>query len=94
MDDVTPISDVLLDTDKRYLIHPLHHPKDHANARILAEGLAELPAVVCQTSARKYSIERKLIRLEIASTTNHRRISRLASISCLRLASSVVRACS
>ena len=38
MDDVSPVSDVLLDTDKRHLIHPLHHPKDHANARIFTRG--------------------------------------------------------
>jgi adenosylmethionine-8-amino-7-oxononanoate aminotransferase len=38
MNDVTPISNVLLDTDKRHLIHPLHHPKDHANARIFVKG--------------------------------------------------------
>jgi adenosylmethionine-8-amino-7-oxononanoate aminotransferase len=38
MDDVSPISDVLLDTDKRHLIHPLHHPKDHTNARIFVRG--------------------------------------------------------
>src|ERR1700676_1801440 len=38
MDDISPISDVLLDADKRHLIHPLHHPKDHAAARIFTRG--------------------------------------------------------
>jgi putrescine aminotransferase len=38
MDDVSPISDVLMDSDRRHLIHPLHHPKDHANARIFTRG--------------------------------------------------------
>ena len=38
MDDVSPISDVLLESDRRHLIHPLHHPKDHANARIFVRG--------------------------------------------------------
>ena len=38
MDDVSAISDVLLDADKRHLIHPLHHPKDHTNARIFIRG--------------------------------------------------------
>src|SRR5580693_5699625 len=38
MDDVSPVTDVLLDADKRHLIHPLHHPKDHAAARIFTRG--------------------------------------------------------
>jgi adenosylmethionine-8-amino-7-oxononanoate aminotransferase len=38
MNDVSPVSDVLMDSDKRHLIHPLHHPKDHANARIFTRG--------------------------------------------------------
>ncbi|MGE0223462.1 MAG: aspartate aminotransferase family protein [Acetobacteraceae bacterium] len=38
MDDHTPASDLLLDADKRHLIHPLHHPKDHAQPRIFVEG--------------------------------------------------------
>jgi hypothetical protein len=28
----------LLDADRRHLIHPLHHPKEHAEARIFVEG--------------------------------------------------------
>jgi adenosylmethionine-8-amino-7-oxononanoate aminotransferase len=31
-------TNVLLQTDRRHLIHPLHHPKDHAQARIFVEG--------------------------------------------------------
>src|ERR1700730_6948170 len=38
MDDVSPIPDALLDADKRHLIHPLHHPRDHVSARIFARG--------------------------------------------------------
>jgi adenosylmethionine-8-amino-7-oxononanoate aminotransferase len=38
MDDVSPITDVLADSDRRHLIHPLHHPKDHLNARIFTRG--------------------------------------------------------
>jgi adenosylmethionine-8-amino-7-oxononanoate aminotransferase len=38
MDDVSPISNALLDADKRHLIHPLHHPKDHVSARIFTRG--------------------------------------------------------
>src|SRR5215471_5950406 len=28
----------LIDVDRRHLIHPLHHPKEHAQARIFVEG--------------------------------------------------------
>src|SRR5713226_268301 len=38
MDDFSQNTDVLLDADRRHLIHPLHHPKDHANARIFTRG--------------------------------------------------------
>jgi adenosylmethionine-8-amino-7-oxononanoate aminotransferase len=38
MDDISPITDVLMDSDRRHLIHPLHHPKDHANARLFTRG--------------------------------------------------------
>src|ERR1700690_4079335 len=38
MDDVSPLTDVLAESDRRHLIHPLHHPKDHANARIFTRG--------------------------------------------------------
>src|ERR1700742_3838558 len=38
MDDISPLADVLAEADKRHLIHPLHHPKDHANARIFTKG--------------------------------------------------------
>jgi adenosylmethionine-8-amino-7-oxononanoate aminotransferase len=38
MDDLSPVTNVLLDSDRRHLIHPLHHPKDHANARIFTRG--------------------------------------------------------
>ena len=34
MDDMT----TLFDADKRHLIHPLHHPKDHAAAKIFVSG--------------------------------------------------------
>ncbi len=51
MDDVSPVSDVLLDTDKRHLIHPLHHPKDHANARIFTKGEG---AMLYSSDGREY----------------------------------------
>ena len=38
MDDVSPVTDVLLESDKRHLIHPLHHPKEHTDARIFTRG--------------------------------------------------------
>jgi adenosylmethionine-8-amino-7-oxononanoate aminotransferase len=38
MDDAAQITDVLLDADRRHLIHPLHHPNDHANARLFVRG--------------------------------------------------------
>ena len=38
MDDISPITDVLMDSDRRHLIHPLHHPKDHANAKLFTRG--------------------------------------------------------
>jgi putrescine---pyruvate transaminase len=38
MNDHAATGDVLLDADRRHLIHPLHHPKEHAQARIFVEG--------------------------------------------------------
>ena len=38
MNDLSPVMDTLVDADRRHLIHPLHHPKDHANARIWDRG--------------------------------------------------------
>jgi adenosylmethionine-8-amino-7-oxononanoate aminotransferase len=38
MNDVAIAGDSLLATDQRYLVHPLHHPNDHAQARIFTEG--------------------------------------------------------
>ena len=38
MNDDVATGDILLDTDRRHLIHPLHHPKEHAQARIFVEG--------------------------------------------------------
>src|SRR6202046_1939402 len=38
MNDISPADDLLLDTDRRHLIHPLHPPKDHAQARIFESG--------------------------------------------------------
>jgi adenosylmethionine-8-amino-7-oxononanoate aminotransferase len=38
MNDHAAIGDTLLDVDKRHLVHPLHHPKDHTEARIFVEG--------------------------------------------------------
>jgi adenosylmethionine-8-amino-7-oxononanoate aminotransferase len=40
MDDVVPYGDSLVASDQRHLIHPLHHPKDHANPKVFvsAEG--------------------------------------------------------
>ncbi len=33
-----PAGDLLVATDQRYLIHPLHHPKDHASPRVFVSG--------------------------------------------------------
>ncbi len=38
MDDVTPTGDTLVATDHRYLIHPLHFAKDHANPKVYVSG--------------------------------------------------------
>ena len=38
MNDHAATGDALLDADRRHLIHPLHHPKEHAQARIFVEG--------------------------------------------------------
>src|SRR3954449_13538035 len=38
MNDVPTADTNLLDTDKRYLIHPLHHPKDHTDPRVFVSG--------------------------------------------------------
>ena len=51
MDDVSPITDVLLDADRRFLIHPLHHPKDHANARLFTRGEG---AILHTSDGREY----------------------------------------
>jgi adenosylmethionine-8-amino-7-oxononanoate aminotransferase len=42
MDDISAVSDTLFDTDRRHLIHPLHHPRDHANARIIARAVGAM----------------------------------------------------
>ena len=34
MNDHAATSEALLDADRRHLIHPLHHPKEHAGAQI------------------------------------------------------------
>jgi adenosylmethionine-8-amino-7-oxononanoate aminotransferase len=38
MNDHAATGDALLDADRRHLIHPLHHPNEHAQARIFVEG--------------------------------------------------------
>ena len=38
MNDVASLDDTLLAADQRHLIHPLHHPKDHTEARIFVRG--------------------------------------------------------
>jgi adenosylmethionine-8-amino-7-oxononanoate aminotransferase len=38
MDEQTPSLDLLRDVDRRRLVHPLHHPREHANARIFTRG--------------------------------------------------------
>jgi putrescine aminotransferase len=38
MNDHATTGDALLDADRRHLIHPLHHPNEHAQARIFVEG--------------------------------------------------------
>ncbi|HXA26395.1 MAG TPA: aspartate aminotransferase family protein [Acetobacteraceae bacterium] len=38
MNDHAATSEALLDSDRRHLIHPLHHPKEHAGAQIFVEG--------------------------------------------------------
>ena len=38
MDEISPITTDRTEADRRHLIHPLHHPKDHANARLFVRG--------------------------------------------------------
>jgi putrescine aminotransferase len=38
MNDLLPADDLLVASDKRHLIHPLHHPKDHANPRVFVSA--------------------------------------------------------
>lgn len=38
MNDLASAADTLLDADRRHLIHPLHHPKDHAQAKLFVSG--------------------------------------------------------
>jgi len=38
MNDHAATSATLLDADRRHLIHPLHHPKEHAQAQVFVEG--------------------------------------------------------
>jgi len=38
MNDLMPASDLLLATDQRHLIHPLHFAKDHATAKVFVSG--------------------------------------------------------
>ncbi|HET6610074.1 MAG TPA: aspartate aminotransferase family protein [Rhodopila sp.] len=38
MDDVVPHGESLVASDQRHLIHPLHHPKDHANPKVFVSA--------------------------------------------------------
>jgi putrescine aminotransferase len=38
MNDLATPTETLRTADQRYLVHPLHHPSDHAQARIFTEG--------------------------------------------------------
>jgi len=38
MNDLMQAGDLLVASDKRHLIHPLHHPKDHANPRVFVSA--------------------------------------------------------
>lgn len=38
MNDLAPNHDLLTASDQRHLIHPLHHPKDHAGAKMYVSG--------------------------------------------------------
>ena len=38
MNDLSPVTDMLMAMDRRHLIHLLHYPKDHANARVFVRG--------------------------------------------------------
>ncbi len=38
MNDLSSLGEQLADADRRHLIHPLHHPKDHAGAKIFTRG--------------------------------------------------------
>jgi putrescine aminotransferase len=41
----------LLETDRRYLVHPLHHPDDHREAMVVVEGRG---AILCDAEGREY----------------------------------------
>src|ERR1051326_6021015 len=51
MADISPLSDVLMSADRRHLIHPLHHPKDHANARLFTRAAG---AMLYTADGREY----------------------------------------
>ena len=51
MNDLSPVTDVLADADRRHLIHPLHHPKDHANAKIFTRAVG---AMLYTSDGREY----------------------------------------
>lgn len=38
MDDVLPYGAALVESDKRHVIHPLHHAKDHANPKVFVSA--------------------------------------------------------
>jgi len=38
MNDLLPAGDLLVASDQRHLIHPLHHAKDHANPKVFVSG--------------------------------------------------------
>ncbi|MGE0418983.1 MAG: aspartate aminotransferase family protein [Acetobacteraceae bacterium] len=38
MNDLSSSGEMLAESDRRHLIHPLHHPKDHAGAKIIASA--------------------------------------------------------
>lgn len=51
MNDLSSMTEMLAESDRRHLIHPLHHPKDHLGARIFTEGKG---AMLHTTEGREY----------------------------------------
>ena len=47
-------SAALVETDRRHLIHPLHHVRDHEHPILVVEGRGEIRSIARQAGAERY----------------------------------------